>query len=39
MLLEVLDDHGDVVLRQRFRGAATACSIGRSRPSVCGGSA
>lgn len=30
MLLEVLDDHGDVVLRQRFKGAATACSIGRS---------
>lgn len=30
MLLEVLDDHGDVVLRQRFIGAGTSCRIGRS---------
>jgi hypothetical protein len=30
MLLEVLDDHGDVVLRQRFTGGQTRCSIGRS---------
>lgn len=30
MLLEVLDDHGDVVLRQRFTGAGTECLIGRS---------
>lgn len=30
MLLEVLDDHGDVVLRQRFMGTDTQCCIGRS---------
>ncbi len=30
MLLEVLDDHGDVVLRQRIIGADSQCRIGRS---------
>jgi uncharacterized protein (DUF433 family) len=30
MLLEVLDDHGDVVLRQRVIGAHSQCRIGRS---------
>ncbi len=30
MLLEVLDDHGDVVLRQRIIGAGSQCRIGRS---------
>jgi hypothetical protein len=30
MLLEVLDDHGDVVLRQRFIGEHSQCRIGRS---------
>lgn len=30
MLLEVLDDHGDVVLRQRIIGAQSQCRIGRS---------
>lgn len=30
MLLEVLDDHGDVVLRQRIIGAERQCTVGRS---------